>query len=61
MTCSASTNTGVKPGDDDARTWEWSEKAIGLDPQFRDAYSMLGWTYFFDGTIKSPLELIIVA
>jgi tetratricopeptide (TPR) repeat protein len=34
--------------DDNARSRQWSEKAIELDPKFADAYGSLGWTYFFD-------------
>jgi adenylate cyclase len=34
--------------DDNARARLWTEQAIKLDPKFSDAYSALGWIYFFD-------------
>jgi len=34
--------------DDNTRERWWDERAIELDPQYGDAYVMLGWTYYFD-------------
>jgi adenylate cyclase len=34
--------------DDNAMERRWLEKALALDPKLSAAYSMLGWTYFFD-------------
>jgi adenylate cyclase len=34
--------------DDNAKAREWAEKAIELDPNFAQAYALLGWTYLDD-------------
>jgi hypothetical protein len=34
--------------DDNASARLWTEQAIKLDPKFSDAYSTLGWIYFFN-------------
>jgi adenylate cyclase len=48
--------------DDNARQRWWTEKAIELDQKFADAYTSLGWTYFFDayfqwtGDLRANIE-----
>jgi adenylate cyclase len=34
--------------DDDAKARQWVEKAIALDPEFGEAYALLGWIYWND-------------
>jgi adenylate cyclase len=34
--------------DDEAKARQWVEKAVALDPEFGEAYSLLGWIYWND-------------
>jgi tetratricopeptide (TPR) repeat protein len=38
--------------DDNARSRQWSEKAIALAPRYANAYGSLGWSYFFDSYFR---------